>query len=335
MNTYSRQLKKFILRTILASLMLLPIPLIYLVADPFRVLPGSYPYKTNNSNISFNRGYLSTLAYLEGRKKDRYDSFILGNSQCQMIDICKFEDSLTTPGKALQFDASLETIEGVCRKIRLIKNNGDTIRNMVIGLYAYLDGVPEESIPFRLPWQTTDESMLGFQWYYFTQFLRYELFLETVEFLIYDRQTSDIGIVFSFCNDSVDIRHNIFFSSEAEKYYDKNSGRGLSPVYDPDRFTEVGSPITAAQVEMLREIKVNLEGTNHLFVIYPRGDMKCPSKENLQTLREIFGDSHVLDLSRFPDAYTGEMTFYDSVHFTRKVGRIITDSIINVMKRPL
>ena len=317
-NKYNQDLFHFLKKFSLALIIPLPLLLLYLIEDPFRVIHRSYPFVINKSTYPFNRGYLSLMAYERGRESYRYDSFILGNSQCMVLDTKLWEDAVTMPGKAIQMHASQETIEGIYNKIRYIKSKGDTIRNIIIGTYCYADAPVQKTIPYRMPWQISSESPVSFHWYYFSQFLRYSLFRQNIvrHFGVEDKEAKSI---FAFYVDSVDQRHNQFFSSY--KPY-------TNMPENPGGFIEIECDFPSERIALLKAIESEIRNSNYTIVFFPRRDLKVPSQETITLFESIFSKDRVLDLSRDSVAFSYS-DFYDDVHFNNETGRILTQKIIS------
>ena len=61
-------INKFVIKTFLATIPLVALLLLYIIVDPFAVVRSHKPCPAFGSVYPFNKGYISTCAYIENRE---------------------------------------------------------------------------------------------------------------------------------------------------------------------------------------------------------------------------------------------------------------------------
>ena len=92
----------------------------FVILDPFRIV-WHYDEYYKGTRIGINRGFVSTMVYINQKDKYNYDSFIFGNSR----SIAYYEDEwkkyIPQNSSVLHFDASGGSVAGLYYKVKYLE----------------------------------------------------------------------------------------------------------------------------------------------------------------------------------------------------------------------
>lgn len=323
----------FIFRTVAASTMLLPLLVLYIIVDPFGVARSHVPCPSFKSAIPFNKGYLSTCAYIENRELYHFNAFIFGSSRTINFRAADWAKHIGPDARIFHFDASDETIEGVYKKVKFIDNHGDTIKYALLEIHPRFFDDAKSGISFRMPWQLDGVLYAPeFHYYYLNRFLDWSMFRCVLNYKLNGQMPPyEIADKVQFLKTIIDgydsVTNETYFNAR-DSLYLHHPEMGLAPIYDYSMFHEKGRSVTLEQTRMMEEVKeiFSHHGTEYKIILGPSPDYGVLQVRNHRLIESVFGLENVVDLGRFPAAFNGSMTFYDDIHFTPEVGRAMLDA---------
>lgn len=321
-------INKFVIKTLLATIPLVALLLLYIIIDPFAVVRSHQPCPAFGSVFPFNKGYLSTCAYIENRETQHYNAFILGSSRTIYFRTSDWAKHIGADARIFHFDASNETPEGIYLKLRFIDEQGDSIKYAVMEMPGIFFTDRSEYISYRIPWQL-DGFLFApeFHYYYLNRFLDWSMFkcIFNYKFTGKFPEGEDTKKV-RFLNtviDGYDAATNETYFTTRDFLYAQNPEKGMCPVFDPILFHTTNCIATQAHISFLREIRriFDKHGTDYKIILGPMGDYSVLREEDKQVIISIFGKENICDLSNFAPAFDGTMTFFDNLHFTPEIGK--------------
>ena len=165
-------MKKFVLKFLLyfSPIFLLLVSLIFL--DPFKVyFDYENPYK--DSFVTLNRENVSVEFFKKNYDKERYDSFIFGNSRSQAYHCHNWLPYLSNGSKPYHFDANGEGVIGIRNKLKFLNAQEAKINNVLIVLDEDILNriVEQKSHIYTIHPDLSDRSYLS----YYSKFLKKSL----------------------------------------------------------------------------------------------------------------------------------------------------------------
>ncbi len=332
MNKESRSILHFIFRSLAACWPLLLLIAVYVAIDPFGVVFNRTGHHVG-SRLPYNKGNLSTGAYVDGRVTNRYDSFILGSSRTIRFRTAKWQQYIGEESSPFHFDASDDSPEGIYLKLRFIDSMGDTIRNALIELSPHSIHEPFAKLPYRQPWRLTPAiDYPSFQFSYLKDFLHWSLFKAVLDYKMtgaVPEAGHGVGLLFAeYPAERYDPVTNEESYDMAERRFLAAGGKlGMSPLFADSLFkpSKPGN-FDRSSFTAMKEI-FDRHGTDYRIILGPSPDHMVLPQAYIDELKSIFGEEHIYDMSRFRPAFTGKMTFFDKTHFTVEVGDALIDSV--------
>ena len=109
--------------------------IVYVYLDPFKVIYhyNSYYQSGFPCYVGLDRDYVSTQTFINNHIKYKYNSFIFGNSRSRHFEVKTWAKYIHT-NHCFHFDAAAESILGINRKFKFLKNNHIKIDNALIVL---------------------------------------------------------------------------------------------------------------------------------------------------------------------------------------------------------
>lgn len=214
----NKSFNKFILRTIIAAIPLIIIVATYLILDPFKVVRYYYPYfepKTWETWLGWNKNWVSTTAYEQGRYLNHYDSFIFGSSISIAYKAKDWKKYLPTNASLFHFDGTEEDLNGILDKMQYIDNLNDTIKHALIILEpnTFRNRPSKNFLRYTPPQMGGWNTFLDFHHTYFRQFINWDFLKSYIPFkitgkpiiygekdifpqqqLLYDKTTNEEGL---------------------------------------------------------------------------------------------------------------------------------------------
>lgn len=327
-------INKFVLKTVMATIPVIAIVVLYAILDPFAVFRRHEPCPAFKSAIPFNKGYISTCAYIDGRKKHKYDSFIFGSSRTINFRATDWAEHIGGNASIFHFDASNETPEGILLKMKFIKSKGDTIRNALIEIPPIFFNDRSDYLSYRTPWQLDGIiSAPSFHYYYLKRFTDWSMFKSIINYKITGEmppiEIEDKVRFLTTLIDGYDKKTNETYFNHCDSLYYNHPELGRSPQYDITKFHFTDKCATPFHLNILKQINAILrkDRTNFKIILGPMPDYTVLNSSDTDSIKSIFGAKNVYDLSKYRKAYSSGMTFFDNTHFTPFLAKEMLDTV--------
>jgi len=332
--------------TFLKKLGLLAIPLvaiviIYILADPFKVI-RNYPsfYKSGYPcYINLNRDYVSTTTLDNNYSTVNYNSFILGNSRSGFFEVKDWKQHLNNNPICFHFDAAGENIYGIYKKVKYLDNKVSHIDNILLILdYSTLSGTePMKGHLFIIsPQLENNRNIFEFHLEFFKvfsnpkflfAFVDFNLFGKIRNYMKYGAIFYDMPIYYELISNEVRFPYvesiinkdeSLYYSQPSNIFYMRTGEVKYSPpcIYDKS-------------LMLLEKIKnvFDKHKTNYKIIINPLYDQIGLNEDDVRSLCRIFGTENVFDFSGI-NAFTNDYrNYYDLEHYRPHVARKIMEKI--------
>lgn len=328
---------RFIRRTLIfASVVIMPLIIWYVFADPFKVMNYYEEYyenpATGNPRIGLNKGMISVNTYNSNLSRgEMYNAFIFGSSiSCffnagewrQLIDS---RDSSISAINPFHFDSSGETPISMARKVEFLHRSGASIDYALIVLDPIILGYQYNDSPFGIDPPEFYPGLRHFAKYHYTFF----------------RAATNADFMKSFIAAKIsgkaeNIGHNPIFEVQPI-IHDQLTNEEKLPQWDslisanPTQFY-TDHPLLPPAVEVkqgpavITEEKrraftriaaiLNEQKTDYQIIISPNRRGVAVSSEDRLTLQKIFSPSRIHDFSaRFARDLQADTLLYDNTHY--------------------
>jgi hypothetical protein len=328
-------MRHFILMFLLFFTPLYIVVFFYLLIDPFKVISN---HNESNSIYNYviisNKDYHSTQNFIQNNERFKYNSFIFGNSRSVFYRVETWKKYIS--GLPYHFDASSESLFGICCKIKYLDEQKVDIRNALIVLDVSTLNQTKNSIGhlFIKSPTTSKESFLVFHYEMFKGFFP-NSFFAFVDLYINGKKDymKQYGVV------DRNIWKNDKISNEfTYELYDNQILTDINSYYADKKnvFFKRGSVqifsepiIKKEQKDLLVDMKKILKSqkTKYKIIISPLYDQVKINKDDLSYLKCLFGSDNVFDFSGI-NSFTSDFTnYYESSHYRP----IICDSIMSII----
>ncbi len=308
--------------------------LIYIITDPFMVI---YNYDDYNRKlyVQKNRDYVSSEMLLKNSKKYLYDSFIFGSSTALYLPPSLWTNYIKTENRIFTFDASGENIIGVWSKVKYLDSHNYHIRNALVVLdFNMFNKFVNDDPTYMKHYKIYPSSEFLFQYKYFLQFLNLEFLPALAHYAIGGRFYDYMGralIPYSYSYDVVTNEYyntgiNELLKADSLGYYRERINKfGVRS----GRYTEEREIITKEHLQILNSIKTVFvkHASHYKIIIVPEYNQIAFSRNDILSLKEIFGSENVFDFSGINRFSNVQSNFYDEIHFKKYVGKELLDSV--------
>jgi hypothetical protein len=334
-----RGMLRFLLKASLLSLPLLLLSVLYVSDDPFKVIrsyacyyrPG-YP-----SLATLNRDYVSLETFLRHQSRQKWDSFILGNSRSIFYEV-KDWASLIGSRRTYHFDAAGESLYGITRKLQFLERYQAPMSNALIILDAetlntVINGKDHLFIKHPL---LSGQPRLDFQLEFFKTFFSAKFLLPYLQARLSSKMNPLVsqGIPADSRSFDYDVRHNEMSFGLLESLIARNPDAYYLPrkaafYTRPPQPAESPPVIRQPQKTMLLEIAriLNSRHTRYRIIINPLYDQKPCNHADLAYLRELFGNDRVFDFSGVNPITSDYRNYYDDSHYRPHVAKQIMSAV--------
>ena len=320
----------------------------YFYFDPFQVLYKQSDFSSKNF-VECDRDFISTETYLNKRDKYHYNSFIFGSSRTMAYKPETWQKYLDKNASPFAFDATMESIYGIYKKIKFIDSTKAPINNVLFIFcrdytFATTDN-PVNHILRKHP-LLTGESNFNFQFTFFKPYLDFNFLASYYTRLITGEQYAFMNEYVNELKVGFHPRSNhlmlldaermltenplLYYKKYRKKFYCKKDANGIliQDIIIAKEETISKDMINPKMVKMLKEIHQILlkHKTHYVIILQPLLEKVKYSQHDLLILKSIFSN-HIYD-------YTGENKFttsidnyYDWSHFRPHVGDIILKEI--------
>jgi len=333
----NKNLNKFIYKTLLVLFPFLLFLLLYIILDPFKVIHGYPAFYQKGTVVDINRGYVSTTTYEKQYQRYRYDSFILGNSRSRFYEISDWQKYLPSNSSCYHFDASLESLYGIYKKILYIDQKGKLLNNVLIIVdddALARDKTQEGHLFIISPQLENNKNIVKFHTTFFKVFCYYKFLYAFLDYKISGKVKDYMRDNLLLDDEPFDYNQttNEIRLLEAEEkigkaiYYTNKRLSGFNRLQGDFVCEPV---INDNQKQMLEEIKkiFTKHHTNYRIVISPQYDQIKFNPEDLHYLEDLFGKDFVFDFSGRNILTETYQNYYDNFHYRPQVSRQIMEII--------
>ena len=332
-------MKQFIKKTVFYCLPFFLFPIfLYLLIDPYKVLYNYEEYYNTSKNyqVTQNRDFQSTTLFLNQYKKQKYDSFIFGNSRSLFYRDRSWSQYIE--GKIFHFDASSESIFGILGKLNLLTHKHVKIKNALIVLDCseLLDTQNTDGHLFIKHPEVSNEDKIYFHYVMMKPFFSKAIVGYLDVYLTDNKKEymSELGITDNLIrlnNISNELREakndkqikdnqKLFYKNINNCFYKRDSIQLFSP-----------KVIEKEQKKLLRNMRLILKEnkTNFKLIISPLYDQKKLNTDDLNYLKYLFGPENVCDFSGINEITNDYKNYYENSHYLPKVCDTILKKVYN------
>jgi len=316
---------------------------IYFVLDPFKVIKDyeSFYEPLNKDYVVLNKDFVSTSTYIKNKDLLNYDSFIFGSSASIFYEIIEWKKHLNADASCFHFDASDESLFGIDKKIELITQKGNVMKNVLLILDArnlVQDKPNPNSHLFMISPELVDYSnFINFHSSFIKIFCLNPLFLVTyINYKTNGKLMPNMSMtrfldnrIMNYDKKTNEMRFEYFENlAKNGKYYNPTR---LSWFNNRDTIFQKYSDkvILKNQKIILNNILSNLEknNTNYKLIINPKYDQIKINQKDIEYLKTIFGKENVFDFSGINEITNNYENYYDVGHYRPKVAKEIIEKI--------
>ena len=308
-------IKKFILRSLLASLPFFLLVAFYVFRDPFHVV---HPIISNSDGrdsvvAGNNAGFVSVETYLAHNSEQHYDSFIFGSSMSQNFKARDWQQHIGNDASILHFDQKMLRRHPVENDI----------------LYA------------QHPATTGAHNWFNFHCIFFNALRNTSMLKKTILNKIDEEKEQQKRQLNDEVADRTDINNEVYYS-----IIDSLLEHDPSKFFTPERLAtrihaklpgQVGPAINEELETQLKTIKEILDKnkTNYLVLVPPCNYKQTLMKPDLWVMKSIFGQDKVYDFSSAEDYVNNEFFYYDKMgHLISAKCKVLLDSAYQEQASP-
>jgi hypothetical protein len=338
MKRFIKRLLKFSVFLIIPFLALL---VLYVKMDPFKVIKSYDSFYDANKNVwvALNKDFVSTTTFIKNSKHTNYNSFIFGNSRSVFYQIDDWKKYLEPGSKCFHFDAALESLWALNKKIVFIDKHGFNLDNVLIVLDHSIiaqDKPRSGHLLITSPPLVNNSNLLEFHKTFFFAFLSPDFFYAYMDFKQsgelkpYMKKSgllTDLPQQYDITTNEIRLEHFENLIKE-ERYYTPEL---LSLFYDRDSLTQSHSPqnILAAQKKLFENIQSIFQKHNSKVkvIISPLYDQMKLNESDLIYLKDTFGEDNVFDFSGINEFTNDYRNYYEISHYRPHVARKILEIV--------
>jgi hypothetical protein len=295
---------------------------VYIVSDPFKTI--------SNFNLkrfsTVNRDYLSIELFLKNYTDINYDSFIFGSSRACGINTYHWKSYLKDDSKPFLFQAWGETVTGIYQKLKFLDNKNIDINNAIIlidipGSFSHIQE-PMTALAIK-HYKLSGLSWIQYQAVLFYSFLKpsqifkstKEIFIQTEYIVGFDTITNDW---FLSNKDTWNVKPKQDSTLNKSKFFERKNIQTFSEKL-----------INSSFRDMLFEIYNILKKHNTIYkiIISPSYDQIAINRQDLLTLKQIFGRNNVYNYSGKNKLTDDKFNYMDINHFDLIVGWYMIEDI--------
>jgi hypothetical protein len=326
----------------LLTLPLVAIVIIYLLADPFKVI-RDYPsfYKSGYPNyITLNRDYISTTTFDKYYSKNNYNSFILGNSRSIFYEVKDWKTHLNrVVASCFHFDASGENLYGIYKKVKYLDGKVSNIDNVLLILdYTTLSGTEPKKghLVIISPQLENGKNIFEFHLEFLKAFFNpkflfafidFNLFGKIRNYMKYASLFSETPIFYELISNEERLQ---YFESMIDKDENLYYGQKKLIFYQRSGKVEYSPPCIRDKQKMYLEKIKNIfdkHKTNYKIIINPLYDQIGLNQDDVKSLCGIFGTENVFDFSGINEFTSNYRNYYEASHYRPHVARKIMEEI--------
>jgi len=310
---------------------------VYLWVDPFKVVwyYDSYYVSGAETNIGYNKDYISTTNFNNRYEHEHYNSFIFGNSRSIVFTIAASKKHLPIDAKPYHFDASKESLFGLYKKLQYLDAKNVNLKNALIVIDHSLlaqDKQSEGTLFVNAPQQMGYSNFGEFHYTYLKAFYSYKFLYPYLDYnvsgtikpymrhelfeqqIAYEPVTNEVSHTY----EEQEITNGTFYTPQRMENLYKRPAK--------QRFYK--TCLTDAHKKMLTEIAAILQKhrCNYKVIISPLYDQKKLAPTDMAYLKKVFGN-HIYDFSGINAITNNYTNYYENSHYREHVANTILDSI--------
>lgn len=329
-------MKQFVKNWLLFLIPFFLLLICYFIFDPFKVIWSYDNYYVNGDGV-INRDYVSTTTYINKKDSFHYDSFIFGNSRSMFYKVDDWKKYIDSTSICYHFSESGGSVNGLLKKLELIDNYNEKIRNaLIIVDYDLLSQTQREGRLFLTAPQLVDnQNLLTFHiehikaWfdikflYYWTYYHIYKKYTPNMRHYIekgnnytyYDNITNEEP----FTEEDSLIKKGLF--------YNESRMRLFSHAQFPDSIYP--QAINEERKKLLYQVHslFTKHHTKYKIIINPLYFQIRINPNDYNCLCDVFGKNNVYDFSGVNKWTSDFHNYYEPSHYTPQVSNEIMDSI--------
>jgi hypothetical protein len=313
---------------------------IYLRSDPFKVLKHYDTYLVSNEKVrvGLNKDNISTMTFINHYPKEKYNSFIFGNSRSLTYEVGEWKKYLAPGSSCYHFDAAGESLYSLYKKLEFVDKKNADIDNVLLILdhSILMQSRPKTGHLFMIcPALVNDSNLLNFHLTNFKAFLAPKFLYAYTDSKISDTikpYMKEGGLLIdhliSYDAVSNEIRSDYYEELiKANQYY---TPKRISVFYKRDTVSTY-SPATIKENQKVLLSSIyrlfKKHGTNYKVIINPLYNQKKLNKADLDYLNTLFGENRVFDYSGI-NAFTNDYhNYYEASHYRPCVANAILKNI--------
>jgi len=308
---------------------------LYAVVDPHKAFRHYDQYYSPDDFTEMNRGYASTCIYDNNYKKYHYDSFIFGNSRSLIYNIDEWKKYIPSESVCFHFDCSGGCVEDLYRKVKYINERGETLKNAIFVIDSrLLSRTFFSGMPYLIAPQLIDyDNYVEFQCEHIKAFMNPSFLMAyTVYYFTRDYKGFMDGYIEKYKKPVDPITNELKYLDQdslimAGKYYTPEFVKIFNNVQFPDSVSPIS--INDERKELLKSMNDILvqQKTNFKIVISPIFDQIRINPEDLDFLKNTFGEQNVYDFSG-PNKWNADYhNYYETTHYRPNVANDILQII--------
>ena len=333
-------IRKFIYKTLLMAIPFVLLLVLYFALDVFKVI---YDYdafyaEDEKPGVGLNAGYISTTTFEKRHVALHYDSFVFGNSRSMYYEIADWREYLPDSSSCFHFDASLESLYALYKKVMYIDKSGNSIHNALLILDKSIleqDKSKDGHLYCIAPQLENYTNIFGFHCSFIKAFFSPKFLYALADFKLSSKVKKYMAESYLLSDERFryDKNTNEAKSVEFEReiadgtFYNEKKMKVFEDKSFPD---SVSRPvIVIKQREMLEEMVqiFKKHHTDYKIVINPLFDQIKLNPQDLGILREIFGKENVFDFSGTNEITVDYHNYYEDSHYRPHVARSILKRI--------
>lgn len=302
----------------------------FVCLDIFKIF-WHYDNYYEGTRVGINRGFVSTMVYINQRDKYQYDSFIFGNSRSIAYYGEEWKKYLPKGSSIFHFDASVGSVIGLYDKIKYIDKQHGCLNNVLMVLDRELLGRTElTGYLFRSAPALEDyKNLRTFLQEHFEAFTTYDFIYALLDFHITGEYKDYMGDYIEnketiWRKEANECRWDIYEQEISDGiYFTKNRMKVFDNVQHPD---SISLPVINEERKIyLREIAKVLKkhNTSLKIVISPLYDQIKLNNDDVSFLKKTFGNDCVYNFSG-PNMWNSDFhNFYEQSHYRPRVANDI------------
>lgn len=337
MQTFLRDIGRFLLVLLIPTLFVVGT---YFYYDPFQVVYhyNSFYVSGQPRYVTLNGDYVSMETFLNNNPIFQYNSFIFGNSRSRFFEMEEWNKYINT-NKSYHFDASGESLYGICKKVNFLSEKNVPITNAIVVLDVSTLKQISNSFGhlFIKHYLLSGQNRIDFQLEFLKAYSSFSFFPAYLDFK-YSGKIKDY-MKRGHLLDDTPVDYNLQYNEMALPVFEKQIMENPELYYTPERkkvffhrdSIEKQSPqvIKSIQIEMLKSIKKIFaqNNTNYKIVINPLYDQQKLNVLDLQNINAIFGKENVFNFSGINSLTSDYHNYYEESHFRPIVSQQIFKAI--------